>query len=114
MSEGSQDYEGEDLGVIAARAERDLNSDAAKQGHRIDDATKGNTTGQGGQGSGVSGPKPGQFGASDSTLESGVDESVTTKFPGSTVVYGSAASGAGDNRDIPEEEGGGINPATGQ
>ena len=46
--------------------------------------------------------------------ESGVDESVTTKFPGSEVVYGSAASGQGDNRDIPEEEGGGINPRTGQ
>ena len=46
--------------------------------------------------------------------ESGVDESVTNKFPGSTVVHGSAASGAGDNRDIPEEEGGGIDPRTGQ
>lgn len=41
--------------------------------------------------------------------ESGVDESVTSKFPGSTVVTGSAASGAGDNRDIPVEEGGEIN-----
>ena len=41
--------------------------------------------------------------------DSGVDESVTSKFPGSTVVTGSAASGAGDNREIPEEEGGDIN-----
>ena len=46
--------------------------------------------------------------------ESGVDESVENKFPGAQVTYGSAASGAGDNRDIPEEEGGGINPRTGQ
>ncbi len=38
--------------------------------------------------------------------DSGVDESVTTKFPGSTVTVGSAASGAGDNREIPVEEGG--------
>ena len=63
----SQEYEGEDLNVIAARAERDLNSDRAKQGHRADDATTGNTSGQGGQGGGVSGSGPGQFGASDST-----------------------------------------------
>ena len=40
--------------------------------------------------------------------ESGVDETVTSKFPGSTVVVGSAASGAGDNREIPVEEGGDI------
>lgn len=46
--------------------------------------------------------------------ESGVDESVTSKFPGSEVTYGSAASGAGDNREIPESEGGDINPTTGQ
>lgn len=30
------------------------------------------------------------------------------------MTIGSAASGAGDNRDIPEEHGGGINPRTGQ
>ena len=40
--------------------------------------------------------------------ESGVDESVTSKFPGSTVQVGSAASGAGDNREIPIEEGGDL------
>lgn len=43
-----------------------------------------------------------------------MDESVTTKFPGSTVTYGSAASGSGDNREIPESEGGGFNSKTGQ
>ncbi|KAI9659085.1 MAG: hypothetical protein M1821_002045 [Bathelium mastoideum] len=46
--------------------------------------------------------------------ESGVDESVRQKFPGAEVTYGSAASGAGDNREIPLSEGGEINPATGQ
>jgi hypothetical protein len=30
------------------------------------------------------------------------------------VIYGSAASGAGDNREIPLEEGGDINPSTGK
>lgn len=37
-----------------------------------------------------------------------MDESVTNKFPGSTVTVGSAASGAGDNREIPVEEGGEV------
>lgn len=40
--------------------------------------------------------------------ESGVDETVTSKFPGSTVQVGSGASGAGDNREIPVEEGGDV------
>lgn len=46
--------------------------------------------------------------------ESGVDEAVKSKFPGADVIHGSAASGAGDNREIPLEEGGSINPNTGQ
>ena len=46
--------------------------------------------------------------------ESGIDESATSKFAGAQVTYGSAASGAGDNRDIPLEEGGSVNPKTGQ
>ncbi|KAI8171455.1 hypothetical protein K4K49_004231 [Colletotrichum sp. SAR 10_70] len=53
-------------------------------------------------------------GGSNSTLESGVDESVKDKLPGSEVTIGSAASGAGSNRDIPAEEGGGVSPKTGQ
>lgn len=40
--------------------------------------------------------------------ESGVNESVENRFPGAKVTYGSAASGAGDNREIPVEEGGDI------
>jgi hypothetical protein len=63
----SQEYAGEDPNVIAKRAEQDLNSDWAKHGHRSDDASKGQTHGQGGQGAGVSGRGPGQYGGSDST-----------------------------------------------
>lgn len=33
---------------------------------------------------------------------------VTSQFPGASVTYGSAASGAGDNREIPVEQGGDI------
>lgn len=40
-----------------------------------------------------------------------MDAGVTAKFPGSSVVIGSAASGAGDNREIPVEEGGDIDDA---
>ena len=45
---------------------------------------------------------------SPSANESGVDTNVTAKFPGSTVKVGSAASGAGDNREIPVDEGGDL------
>ncbi len=38
--------------------------------------------------------------------DSGINEAATNKFPGSTVTVGSAASGAGDNREIPVDEGG--------
>jgi hypothetical protein len=47
-------------------------------------------------------------------IESGIDASVTRKFPGSTAEYGSHVSGAGDNRDIPIEEGGDIQKGTGR
>jgi hypothetical protein len=39
---------------------------------------------------------------------------VTTKFPGAKVVYGSAASGAGDNREISLDEGNDLDPRTGK
>lgn len=45
------------------------------------------------------------------TQESGIDETAAQKFPGGSVTAGSAASGAGNNRDMPE---GGINPNTGK
>ncbi|KAF1972751.1 hypothetical protein BU23DRAFT_554928 [Bimuria novae-zelandiae CBS 107.79] len=80
------EYKNADLNKIAEQAERDLNSDAAKKGHA----------------------------ESLSAHESGVDAGVERKFPGAQVTYGSAASGAGNNRDIPLEEGGDVNPKTGQ
>ena len=40
--------------------------------------------------------------------EVGVNENIDTKFPGASVTTGSAASGAGDNREIPLEEGGDL------
>ncbi|KAI9824634.1 MAG: hypothetical protein M1819_000835, partial [Sarea resinae] len=82
----SAEYEGQDPLKIAQQAEKDLNSQAAKQGH----------------------------GLSSSTTESGVDEAAASNFPGSTVQYGSAASGAGDNREIPLSEGGDIQKGTGR
>ncbi|KAI9727820.1 MAG: hypothetical protein M1834_007967 [Cirrosporium novae-zelandiae] len=75
-------YEDRDPLDIARQAERELNSHGAKHAHNI----------------------------SDSSIESGIDEGVNKKFPGSTTKYGSAASGAGDNREIPVEEGGDILP----
>ncbi|KAL8939584.1 MAG: hypothetical protein Q9211_002674 [Gyalolechia sp. 1 TL-2023] len=76
----SNPYEGQDPLVIAQQAERDLNSYPAKTG----------------------------VNKSLSGADSGVDEGVTTKFPGSTVKTGSQASGAGDNREIPIDEGGDL------
>jgi len=71
-----------DILATAKQAERDLNSYQAKVGH----------------------------GGSDTTTESGIDSTVEQRFPGAKVTYGSAASGAGDNREIPECEGGGVLP----
>ncbi|CAO2650204.1 Nn.00g014960.m01.CDS01 [Neocucurbitaria sp. VM-36] len=82
----SSEYKNTNPLKVAEQAERDLGSDAAIKGH----------------------------GGSDSTRESGIDESVTSKFAGSTVEYGSGASGQGNNRDIPLSEGGDLNPKTGQ
>jgi len=73
-------YDSKDPLAAAKQAERELNSHQAKQGSS----------------------------KSDSTNESGVDSSVESHFPGASVTYGSAASGAGDNREIPVEEGGDI------
>ncbi|KAM0712118.1 hypothetical protein Q7P37_011212 [Cladosporium fusiforme] len=90
----SASYQNQDPMVIAKQAERDLNSQAAKQEHRVDDTARG------------------AAGASDSTLESGVDQSVEHKFPGAEVKIG--GQGASDNRQIPLSEGGSINPTTGK
>lgn len=41
------------------------------------------------------------------------NRAVETKFPGANVTYGSAASGKGDNREIPVEEGGSVRNVSG-
>ncbi|KIW27988.1 uncharacterized protein PV07_07680 [Cladophialophora immunda] len=93
----SELYKGQDLMDIAKQAERDLAS--AKSKHGAQDSGFGGKTVSGG---------------SVSTTESGIDQSVTNKFPGSTAEYGRKVSGAGDNREIPVEEGGGIQKGTGR
>jgi len=90
------DYQDKSHQQIQEEAEAALNSRAAKTGHSVDGTSRG------------------AFGASDSTAESGVDEAVKGQFPGADVRYGSAASGAGNNREIPLDEGGDINPNTGK
>ncbi|KAL9610872.1 MAG: hypothetical protein Q9167_004446 [Letrouitia subvulpina] len=80
-------YEGQEPLAIAQKAEREVNSYQAKQGLNND---------------------------SLSATESGVNESVTSKFPGASLKYGSAASGAGDNREIPVDEGGELLSKSGE
>ncbi|KAK5999624.1 hypothetical protein QM012_005281 [Aureobasidium pullulans] len=90
----SSEYQGQDPLKLAQQAERDLNSHTAKHGHNADISSNHG------------------HGASDSTLESGVDESVRNKFPGADVTVG--GTGASDNVSIPLSEGGDINPSTGK
>ncbi|KAF2186171.1 hypothetical protein K469DRAFT_706831 [Zopfia rhizophila CBS 207.26] len=92
----SREYQNTDPLTIAKEAEQDFNSHPAKSGHDLKPASRYG------------------HGASDSTLESGVDESVRHKFPGGDVIYGSGASGASDNREIPLSEGGDIDPRSGK
>jgi len=115
----SQEYAGQDPLQIAKQAERDLNSHTAKHGQ---DASLSSTHGHGASDSSTSFPlsrislyqcSPLTF-FSPLATESGVNQSVEKKFAGAEVTYGSAASGAGDNRTIPVSEGGDINPSTGQ
>lgn len=98
----SKEYEGQDPLAIAQQAERDLNSHSAKHGSNTADSGMPQS--------------PSEVRVAHSTIanDSGVDAGVTDKFPGSTVQIGSAASGAGGNREIPVEEGGDLNKATGQ
>ncbi|KAH0360559.1 hypothetical protein KCU65_g9324, partial [Aureobasidium melanogenum] len=77
-------YQEQDPLKLAQQAERDLNSHGAKHGQSN----------------------------SDSALESGVDESVTNKFPGAEVNVGS--TGASSNQRLPLSEGNDIDPSTGK
>lgn len=102
----SKEYEGQNPIDIAKRAEQDLNTNVLKAG---DSNAKSNSAQ-------VREPCVQPCTSIPFPLilcaqESGVDEAVTNKFPGSEVTTGSAASGRGDNRDMPE---GGVNPTTGQ
>ena len=104
----SAEYKNTDVNEIAKKAEQDLNSQSAVHGHNA----------------GLSStsfplpspppnflppihPKP--LLTPSTATESGVDTAnVEGKFPGAQVKYGSAASGAGNNREIPLDEGGSI------
>ena len=101
----SKDYEGQDPIAIAKQAERDLNSHQAKHGISTADSSKKTPL----HTPSLSRAYPANTSLSPPTAtDSGVDTSVTNKFPGSTIKVGSAASGAGDNREIPIDEGGDI------
>ncbi|KAH7350835.1 hypothetical protein BKA65DRAFT_396390 [Rhexocercosporidium sp. MPI-PUGE-AT-0058] len=106
--------------AAAKQAERDLNSNAAKQGY---------SKGDSGMSLFLSHPFPVLWFFCrrkkqrkylitvrfililiffSIATDSGIDDTATTKFPGASVTIGSAASGAGNNREIPVEEGGSI------
>ena len=129
----NQQHQEEDPLAIAQQAERDLNSHSAKVGHAGSLSGKRNHPSFSFSFLFSSPPPlviPGQkedlkqkrIGTDDTmnvesktAEESGVDETATKKFPGSSVTYGSAASsGAGDNREIPVEEGGSVSRETGR
>lgn len=95
----SAEYEGKDPLALAQQAERDLNSHGAKQGYNASDSSP-LTLPNAHPIFSILTPSP--------ALESGVDQSVTGKFPSDQVKIGSAASGAGDNREIPVDEGGDL------
>ncbi|PVH96994.1 hypothetical protein DM02DRAFT_730836 [Periconia macrospinosa] len=94
MSTQEHKNKNDQLNDISAKAERDLNTHSAKTGHDR------------------SGTSRGAYGASDTTLDSGVDAAVTNKFPGSTVMYGPVIPSDVDNREIPIGDRG-VNPITG-
>lgn len=93
----SKEYEGQDPLVLAQQAERDLNSQGAKKGLSSSDSGKS-----------FSDIDRNAHDLIITATESGIDEAAVNKYPGAEVKIGSAASGAGDNREIPVEEGGDI------
>jgi hypothetical protein len=107
-------YEGQDPIAIAKQAERDLNSQGAKQSHTVEDTSRG-PAGASDSSMSRSIPKSQTLQTLTnllSAIESGVDQSVEKKFPGAEVKIG--GQGASDNREIPLSEGGDINPVTGK
>ncbi|KAL9114786.1 MAG: hypothetical protein Q9227_001466 [Pyrenula ochraceoflavens] len=106
-------YAGKSPMDLAREAERDLNSrEAQGAGHEISDSiqTESSPPPQ------ISSCPPSRLSSLTTplALESGVDVARAEKFPGGSVTYGSAASGRGDNREIPVEEGGDIQRGTGR
>lgn len=99
LTDTSKNYEGQDPLVLTRQAERDLNSHGAK--HGLSSADSDMLLFQ---------PIVLLESAIDKhqATESGVDTNVTQNFPDSTVKVGSAASGAGDNREMPVDEGGDL------
>nr|OQO20958.1 hypothetical protein B0A51_14246 [Rachicladosporium sp. CCFEE 5018] len=101
----SKEYEGQDPIAIAQQAERDLNSTASKQGSGLaPDVTKSNST-KASDSSTVDGSK-GRWLTELLAIDSGINEAAVNKFPGATVQVG--GQGAGNNREIPVEEGGDV------
>lgn len=97
----SAEYNNQDPLKLAQQAERDLNSYGAKQGQATSDSGKS--------------PKLDlrqHTNTISTALESGVDESVTNKFPGAEVHVGS--TGASSNQRLPLSEGNDIDPSTGK
>lgn len=124
----SAEYKNVDLNKIAHDAERDLNTDAAKKGHAAGPTSTSSllltfihlppsstvppTSTSPYPLPSIHPPPPKSSNPNiPPASDTGIDEAVTTKFPGSTLEYG---TGASNNRTIPESEGGSINPATGK
>lgn len=100
----SSEYQGKSNLDIATEAERDLNSYGAKTGNRDMSSSSEHSKSL----------WLTLLTFRPSAVESGVDESAANKFAGGDVMYGSAASGAGNNREIPLSEGGSLDPRTGK
>jgi hypothetical protein len=116
----SAEYQGQDPIKLATQAEQDLNSHAAKTGKGGSDSSKSFenpslklVVGRQAHYTFKSFDNLRQLTNLVSTAnESGVDESVSNKFPGAEVTIG--GTGASNNVSIPESEGGDINPSTGK
>lgn len=106
----SADYQGQDPMVIAKQAERDLNSQAAKQpdvnahAHAASDSSMYLPFSRATSEHLLTSLPP--------AIESGVDQGVAQKFPGAEVKIG--GTGASNNKEIPLSEGGSIDPITGK
>ena len=111
----SAEYKNTDVNEIAKKAEQDLNSQSAVHGHNAGLSSTSSLSLSHPIIPNLLPPSPTHPSIHKPQLtpppatESGVDTAnVEGKFPGAQVKYGSAASGAGNNREIPLDEGGSI------